>query len=243
VLHGLRHEVLVFRDARSLAEAYNRGIARSAGEIVVFSHDDVDVLADDFAARLLRHLALVDVVGVVGATRMSGPLPIWAGHPHLRGWITHRPRGGAEWHVDLLDHRPLAREVVVLDGVLLAARRSVLSRVAFDAVAFDGFHGYDVDWSWRAAQAGFRLAAAGDLRVVHESRGRFDATWQRYADRLCAKHGLAPSSPPPPPYYQAVLQRPEEVNAFLDRLTALAADLAMYDPNQGVDRVRPSALG
>ena len=41
-----------------------------------------------------------------------------------------------------------------------------------------------------AARAGFRLGVAADLNLVHASRGNYDATWQRYADRFCSKHSL-----------------------------------------------------
>ena len=37
-----------------------------------------------------------------------------------------------------------------LDGMFFAARRDVLARCAFDEATFDGFHGYDIDFSFRA---------------------------------------------------------------------------------------------
>ncbi|MEO5701253.1 MAG: glycosyltransferase [Casimicrobiaceae bacterium] len=223
LLAELPHDVQVLSDARSLAEAYNRGVAASAGEVVILSHDDIDILAVDFAARLLRHLDTADVLGTVGATRLTGPVPIWAGHPHVRGWIVHHVSGDPVWQVDLADWRPVAGDVSVLDGVLLVARRRALVDVPFDATTFDGFHGYDVDWSHRAARAGYRLAAAGDLRVVHASRGRYDAEWQRYADRLCAKHGLAPPEFTEVPFHSTRLDSAAQVGAFFDRMMALAA--------------------
>src|SRR4029078_13283635 len=121
---------------------------------------------------------------------MAGPAVGWAGHPNLRGWITHRDMTNASWRVDLLDPRGTASDIVVLDGVLIAARREVLRAVPFDAATFDGFHLYDLDWSYRASKAGFRIGVAGDLLVVHQSRGTYGAAWERYARRFCAKHGV-----------------------------------------------------
>ena len=43
---------------------------------------------------------------------------------------------------------PLVRNVQALDGLFMAARRSVIERVSFDPVTFDGFHGYDLDFSY-----------------------------------------------------------------------------------------------
>src|SRR5262249_36515700 len=159
----------------------------------------------DFGMRLLARLHDYDVVGVIGGTQVTGPLASWAGHPHLRGWITHHVAGKSEWDVDILDPRPFAGEVRILDGVLLAARREVFAAVRFDAVTFDGFHGYDIDWSYRAALAGFRVGVAGDLLLVHASRGKYDEVWEQYADRFCLKHGVCHNEPAAGPFYRTTL--------------------------------------
>ena len=44
LLAGRRHEIIGIHDAKSLAEGYNRGLARSTGDIIIFSHDDVLIL-------------------------------------------------------------------------------------------------------------------------------------------------------------------------------------------------------
>src|SRR5208283_2174656 len=45
-------EWLLIRDARSLAEGYNRAIAQSRGELLVLSHDDIEILTPAFVPRL-----------------------------------------------------------------------------------------------------------------------------------------------------------------------------------------------
>jgi Flp pilus assembly protein TadD len=221
VFAGLPYELIPIRDARSLAEAYNRGIAASKGDVVLLSHDDVDILASDFAQRLLGHLSSFDVVGVIGATDLSGPTWRWSGHPYLRGWITHRAPREDNWYAAVVDPNPVSGEVVVLDGVFFAARRAVCEAIPFDEQTFDGFHLYDVDWSYRAAQAGYRLAAAGDLLVVHASRGRFDGVWTSYADKFCAKHSLNNVLPPSPSdWAEAVFRTRAEVRAFFGLLAS-----------------------
>ncbi len=208
------HEIIAVRNARSLAETYNSAVARSVADVVLLSHDDVDVLALDFAARIFARLKDYDALGVVGSMRMNGPAIGWSGHPHLRGWITHHAPDDPTWRVDILDPRPVAGNIMVLDGVLLAARREVLTAVPFDAETFDGFHLYDIDWSYRAARAGFRLGVAGDLLLVHASRGQYGAAWQHYADRFCAKHVAVGTPPAPSSFFGATLDSPDHVRAF-----------------------------
>lgn len=219
-----RCEILGVHDARSLCEGYNRGIRASRGEILVLSHDDVAILAPDFVARLARALASFDVVGVAGATRLTGPAWGWAGHPHVHGWITHRPGGAGPWRAAFWSPWPVVASAVVLDGVFLAGHRRVFEAVRFDEVAFDGFHGYDVDFTWRAARAGHRIGVCGDLGLVHESVGSFDARWRVYADRFVAKFPACNQPLRPGHRYEAALPSPALAQAFFARLEALALE-------------------
>ena len=220
---AVRHEIVSIRNARSLAEAYNWALRHSVADVVVLSHDDVDILAPDFAVRLFGRLQAFDVVGVAGSTRSDGPAIGWSGHPHLRGWITHRVPDSMNWQVDVLDPRPVAGDIVLLDGVLLAGKREAFHAVPFDDVNFDGFHLADLDWSYRAAKAGARLGVVGDLLLVHASRGNYDATWQRYADRFCRKHDAGRSPPAPSSFFGASLDNPEQVRAFFGYLAELSS--------------------
>ena len=230
LLEGVPHTIDILRDALSLAEAYNRGVSATRSDLVILSHDDIDVVADDFAARLLAHLRTFDVVGVVGASRATGPVPVWAGHPWVSGWITHHGSRSPDWTANTLGWQSVTGGMQVLDGVLLAARREVFSAVPFDAQTFDGFHGYDVDWSFRAASAGWSLAAAGDLRIVHASGGNYDAVWSKYAARLCEKHRTGAVPAAPSPYFAVNMKSIEETSALFDGLMHIASEAASPTP-------------
>jgi hypothetical protein len=181
------HEIVRIADARSLAEGYARGVERATGEVVVFTHDDVEILPRDFGHRLARRLAECDVLGVAGATRATGPAWPFAGWPHLHGCVVY-PEGSG-YHVTVYSRTvPVAHGIRVMDGVFLAMRREVAGTVGWDAETCDGFHGYDVDFTLRAAKAGLRLAVASDLGVVHRSYGSLDKRWKATARKLVAKH-------------------------------------------------------
>jgi len=76
-----------------------------------------------------------------------------------------------------------------MDGVFLAVRRDVLEHLPFDEKRFDGFHLYDVDFTFSANLAGFRLGVANDLYPLHRSGGRYDKVWRGYAKRFLDKRG------------------------------------------------------
>jgi tetratricopeptide (TPR) repeat protein len=179
-LRDRAHELVVIRDARSLCEGYARGLDRARHDIVVFCHDDVELVSADPFARIEEALQASDLIGFAGSS-LAG---VWTGHPHLHGWITH-PAPDGEWEVAVTS---LAGGVVAgmqtLDGVFMAMRRETAQRIGFDSRTFDGFHLYDLDFSYRAFRAGLRLAVTTEVVAVHASRGRFDAVWRGYAQRF-----------------------------------------------------------
>lgn len=221
-LAGARYELIGVHDARSLCEGFNRGIAASRGELLILSHDDVDILAPDFLARLVDALRNFEVVGVAGATRLTGPAWGWAGHPHVHGWIAHRPGGVGAWRPAFWSPWPRVRDAVALDGVFFAGFRRVFDAVRFDEAVFDGFHCYDVDFSWRASRSGVRIGICGDLGLVHESVGAFDAKWRAYADRFIAKFPECNEPLRPGHRYEIALGSPQLALAFFRRLESLA---------------------
>jgi hypothetical protein len=182
-------DLIVIDDARSLAEGYNRGIARAHGAHIVFSHDDAFPISSAFADRLAAHLEHVDVVGIAGATAALSGFWGYAGQPHTHGHVVvPAPKGS---HVDLLVWGAASRRVDgirLLDGCMIAARRDVAAAIGFDAQRFDGFHLYDADFSLRASAAGHAVAVASDITVFHRSPGSFDAEWHRYNEKFLAAH-------------------------------------------------------
>ena len=188
LLAGLEHEIIGIHDATSLAGGYNRGLRTARGDIVVFAHDDARILSPDFAARLLGALERHDVVGVAGSRTLLGGAWHFAGHPHVCGQIA-MPGDDSGRIVTLYDvSRPESAGLQVLDGVFLATRRETALRVRFDEERFDGWHLYDIDFSYRAAQMGLDCATCNNLLLVHASQGGYNEDWLKYSQRFIDKH-------------------------------------------------------
>jgi hypothetical protein len=180
-------EMIDIHDAKSLAEGYNRGVAKCKGDMLVFSHDDIEILSPEFPKRLKSHLGRFELIGVAGTSRLSNARWMSAGPPLIFGQVCHfQPDGRIG--VDMYGApKPVIGGIQALDGVFLAARRSLLDKVSFDAVTFDKFHLYDLDFSFAAYRAGFQLAVAADINILHHSAGSFDHVWMEYAKRFEAK--------------------------------------------------------
>jgi len=217
------HEHIVVTDAASLSEGYERGLRQARHPIVVFSHDDVELLSPRPFEALERALACHDIAGVAGATRVSGPAVMWAGHPHVHGWVAYPAPDGAFAATAFSLESGVLDGMQALDGMLFAARREAALAVGFDAATFDGFHFYDLDFTYRAHLAGLRVALTTDITLVHASRGGFDDAWRRYADRFTAKFPALAAPKGDHHAYGARLSSRERVATFYDELRGLAA--------------------
>jgi hypothetical protein len=181
-------ELIGIHDARSLAEGYARGLAGARGETIVFSHDDIDVLSGDLGGALGRAFASADVVGVVGTTKLLGPAHAWGGTEHARGRIVQPSRSGAGLDLVLCNLATgTTTSLEAVDGVFIAATRGTVEAIGFDARTFDGFHLYDLDFTYRAHLAGMRVGVSSEIVLRHDSEGRFDARWEACARRFLAK--------------------------------------------------------
>jgi hypothetical protein len=181
---GRPYEFILIDDARSLAEGYNRGVAQSCGDVIVLSHDDIEIHSTELAGRLYVSLQKLDLVGVAGTSRLADAQWTAAGRPYLHGNIKYAAPSGERWQAT---YGPPSDKIEALDGVFLAARRAVCITIPFDEGTFDGFHLYDLDFSHRAFLGGFRVGIC-DLDLTHHSQGTYDKTWKRYAASFVMKH-------------------------------------------------------
>ncbi|MEO6975810.1 MAG: glycosyltransferase [Gallionella sp.] len=144
------HEIIIIRDASSLAEAYNRGIDRATGDVLIFSHDDIEFLDPaTWLPWLKTHMVNFDVVGLAGTTRLISSAWANAGPPYTFGQIAELDGQDAPYRVLICSvPAPTVLGIQGLDGLFFAVKRQVVQRIRFDEKNFDGFHCYDTDFSY-----------------------------------------------------------------------------------------------
>jgi len=232
LLADVPHELIGIHDARSLCEGYNRGIRCSKGDVIVFSHDDVEILEPAFAQRLARHMAAHDLVGVCGTAMLTDGHWHTAGWPHLRGLVAHHYPDTERYRVMVMDGGTDASvDVQGLDGLFFAARRSLAERLPFDEETFDGFHLYDLDYSFSAFLEGFDVAVCRDIPIIHytyaQSAGYLEAH-AKYLARFRRKYAgrLASVERGNTRFFQATFDGKPQVKAFFDALLASRRSIA-----------------
>ncbi|MDR2014258.1 MAG: glycosyltransferase family protein [Azoarcus sp.] len=190
LLNGVPHEIIGIHDARSLAEGYNRGLRRSQGDIVVFSHDDILILDSDFGQKISCRLRDFDILGFAGTRRVVAEIWWQSGFPWASGVVAHthiqeRKISLSVWNAEPW---PVVDGIQCIDGLCIMTRREVAEEIGFDEATFDGFHLYDHDFSFSAYRAGKKIGVCCDIPVIHASMGSYDKEHTRYGHLFIEKH-------------------------------------------------------
>jgi len=180
-------ELIGIHDAKSMCEGYMRGVALSRGQTLIFCHDDVEVISDGFAGKVLSHLEQFDLIGVAGTTRLCGDVWLASLPPHVFGQVATDDAAGVLWVNIFGVPRRTTGHIQGLDGMFLATRRSTFEKVRFDPVTFDGFHCYDLDFSFAAFNAGLRCGVVNDINLLHSHVSIYDEVWAKYNQRFAQK--------------------------------------------------------
>lgn len=169
--------IIAFDNGRPLADIYNQRItAQGPDATLVFVHDDVWIEDFYLPQRLEDALARYDVIGVAGNRKRAPRQVSWSktGNTTLSGRVAH----GSAAFAPVAVYGDTPAECELLDGVLLAARRSVLQEkgVTFDP-QFD-FHFYDLDFCRSARAKGLRLGT-WPIAITHQSSGSLGDRWEQ----------------------------------------------------------------
>ncbi len=191
LLAGTVFEIIGIHDATSLSEGYNRGIKRARGNILVFSHDDILILDQAFAAKVeLRIASGFQLLGFAGTTQLSDGYWWAAGPKHMRGVVAHAISNRRQIALNVygVTDSEVEEDIQALDGLCFVASRESVDALAFDTETFDGFHLYDLDFSFSAHLLGLRIGVMTDVAIIHMSPGVMGQDWQRYRQRFVTKH-------------------------------------------------------
>ncbi len=187
------------RESRyGICAAYNAGVERAGGEILVFMHEDAFFVESNWAGALFKKFSdeSVGMIGIAGTQYLLAEAPLWnaAGRPFVKGWVIHETDNGKAFELTVYSWDKKDSEVVAVDGVFFAVRKALFSTVRFDGETFDGFHFYDLDLCMQVRRTS-RVMVTPEILIKHQSGGSIDATWEKYARRFIEKfHNNLPVS-------------------------------------------------
>ncbi len=173
-----------------ICAAYNEGVRKASGDILVFVHEDVFFLGNGWGETLQQKFGTdttIGMVGIAGGQFLHQDAPGWCagGRPYIHGKVIHQLNGRLLLTVYSWIQQDV--DVAVVDGLFFAIRASLFERVRFDEDSFDGFHFYDLDICMQVRES-HRILVTEDILVKHLSGGAFDKKWETYAARFVEKH-------------------------------------------------------
>lgn len=157
-----------------ISKAYNQGANQAMYDDLLFIHEDIEFLKNDWGSFLIDSLQHenLGVLGVAGGIRKFN-LP--TGHDQgidedRRLFVKHDKN-----EKDKLDFYKDMEPVKTLDGVFLAMRKERWKEFKFNEGLKD-FHFYDLDLSLRVSNK-FTNYVTSQIPILHFSTGNFDNKW------------------------------------------------------------------
>lgn len=164
----------------SIFSAYNEGISKSKYETLCFMHEDVLLHTSDWGLSIIRHLDMpsVGIIGVCGCTTLAKIPSPWSLYEHYMYLLQSTPtRKKHQLLQSGFDKSPDLKPVLVVDGVFMAAKKSLFEKIRFDETSFSGYHAYDIDICLQAHTLGYKNFAINDILIEHFSKGYHNKGW------------------------------------------------------------------
>jgi hypothetical protein len=167
---GVEYEVLHSLHAGQvgLAKTYNNLAQAAKFPILVFMHDDLIFQEKNWGIRIIEIMKneKIGLIGLMGAVYKSKYISIWTSCDKSLFRNASISNGKLSY-----------QKVAVVDGCFMAISKLCFSKVKFDE-SFQGFHGYDLDYSLAVNEL-FDVVVATNITFDHLSPGIKYEEWYK----------------------------------------------------------------
>ena len=175
-----------------LCAAYNKGVARATGDILVFAHEDVFIITPNWGKVLeekFKQDKTIGLIGVAGTQYLLKDDPFWvaAGRPFIKGKVVHEIKKEKKCILTVFSEEEIDTEVVAVDGLFFAVRKLLFDTIHFDEKTFDQFHFYDLDLCMQVRKT-HKIIVTSNILVKHFSEGSFKEEWKIYGKKFIDKY-------------------------------------------------------
>jgi len=169
----------------SAAEALNYEGKRAKADYIMFVHQDVKLIGDDWLCQAERYLESIDDLGIAGVAGMSA---VGRSNGERGRNVIFHGQSMKRWGLANKIDKPV--EVQTLDEQLLIVHRGVFDKLKFDQVCCPGWHLYGVAYSLDVRRMNLK-AYVIPLEVWHKSMGSrpLSRAYFRCVRKLFLKHG------------------------------------------------------
>jgi GT2 family glycosyltransferase len=191
---GIAFEIICIDNSEnkySIFQAYNLGASQAKFPFLCFIHDDILFQTANWGSNLLHHFedSEFGLIGVAGSQYKSKYLSGWGCPPKfMRVNITEIHLDGFKNVMYFNPTENKLEEVICIDGVFMATRKSIWEEYKFDEKTFSGFHCYDMDYSLQVYQK-YKVGVCFDINIVHFARASYKKAWFETTKILYNKWG------------------------------------------------------
>ncbi len=168
-----------FNGGQSLTKAYNQGLKEAKNNIVVFCHDDITIETKQWGNKLIKQFEKnpeFGIIGVAGSKNMPISGRWWEDPKQMYGRVQHTHDGKSWLSTYSEDLGQNLEEVVTVDGVFFAVDKRRIKAEFNETV--EGFHFYDVTFSFENYLKGSKSGVSTLIRVNHQSIGQTNESWE-----------------------------------------------------------------
>ena len=183
-------------NSKSIFQAYNDGAGIAKFEKLLFLHDDVEFVTEDFGKILLEmNLPNLGVLGIAGSIlKTNTPSPWWVSNYHslpkgivFQYNIQHYSNRVPE-KVELgFINEDEIKEILLVDGVLMYTTKKNWKKYPFDDTNFNSFHFYDLDFSLGMHKIGKTNYVTNKILIEHFSSGSLNKEWVKSSRSFAVK--------------------------------------------------------
>jgi glycosyltransferase involved in cell wall biosynthesis len=179
-LHKHIEVIEIINNGESLTKAYNRGLNQAKYDIVVFCHDDLFLETKQWGNKLVKLFEKnpeYGIIGVAGSKNMPVSGQWWENRNKMYGRVAHTHEGKTWLSSYSDDLGQNLEETVIVDGVWFAVDKRRIKKTFNENV--EGFHFYDVTFSFENYLEGVKVGVTTAIRVNHQSIGMTNESWEK----------------------------------------------------------------
>lgn len=154
----------------SIFSAYNEGVRRATGDILLFQHDDITHISSGWG-RVVEEIFSDESIGLlgVGGSHILPDFPAYyCESPYMSFHNQDNDNGKIVKNSDgYWDFNGLA-EVSVVDGQQFFIPKKIFPPLRFDDDNYCGFHGYDMDICMQVQSLGLRVVVSNKMLSEHK---------------------------------------------------------------------------